>query len=82
MATRNAWCRIIERFADGRQICNCGEAYLTPCGEVWINSERMTDYPICQYGCDSAQYQAKLYIADRVEAELKTGASRDEVDEH
>lgn len=68
--TRNAWERLIQRYADGRPICNCGNAYYTPCGKGTVNGERRTDMLACANGCQANQYSVKFEIADRVEAEF------------
>lgn len=71
------WNNLVERFADGRQICNCGDAYYTPCGHgsvvnaVGVRVER-TDLPICRYGCSTNQLFTKYEIAKRVNDLLKT----------
>lgn len=55
------WQKLIERYADGRPICNCGEAYYTPKGDTFC----------CKYGCNIALLDAKEYIAERVLKELE-----------
>lgn len=57
-----AYKQLIEYFAKGREVCNCGEAYLSNTGEAIINGERVYDYPICQHGCSSNQISAKREI--------------------
>ena len=71
--------KLIIKYAEGRSICNCGEAYLANCGEASILDEngdwkKVKDYPVCQYGCSANQIIAKEYIAKRVLADL--GATR------
>ena len=65
---------LVIRYADGRPICNCGQAYYTPCGEGYLNGERRTDMLICRYGCSAAQIDAKNEIAERVLKELQHNA--------
>lgn len=48
---------LIERYADGRRICNCGSAYKDGSGA-------------CRYGCSANQISAKHYIADRAAREI------------
>ena len=67
----NEWEKLIERYADGKPICNCRQAYYTPCGHgIDANGNRRTDMPCCQYGCQANQYSVKDYIAQRVLKEL------------
>jgi len=63
--------RLIQRYADGKPICNCGQAYYTPCG-VGIDGKgsRRTDMLTCAYGCSANQNDAKNYVAARVVAEF------------
>jgi hypothetical protein len=49
----DAWCELVRRFADGRQPCNCGEAYRDKDGT-------------CAHGCSSNLITAKYEIARRV----------------
>lgn len=65
------WSEIIKRYADDKPICNCGEAYYTPCGHgIDAQGKRRTDMLACQYGCQANQYGVKNYIARRVLEEL------------
>lgn len=68
---RTSWEKLMEQYADGRTICNCGQAYRSPVGEGVIlgpdgKREERTDLMVCAYGCNSAQIAAREYIADRV----------------
>lgn len=74
--SRNAWERLVERFADGRGICNCRQAYTTPCGVAFRDGERIENWPVCRYGCQAAQLDAKHDIATRVERLLSTAPDR------
>ena len=72
--TQKSWDKLIKRYADGRPICNCGEAYCQPVGVgavckggVW---EDITDLLVCQYGCSANQLTAKEEVATRVLEEL------------
>ncbi len=64
---RDAWEELIEQYADGRQICNCRQAYYTPCGHG-IDAEGVwrTDMMACQYGCSANIYGVRADIAKRV----------------
>lgn len=48
---------LVERYADGRKLCNCGKAYRGTSGQ-------------CDYGCSANQIFAKYEIADSVVAEF------------
>jgi hypothetical protein len=56
MATE--WQKLILRFADGRQPCNCGNAYYNAEGR-------------CAYGCSANAIEAREEIARRIEAEAQ-----------
>lgn len=69
------WEKLIKRYANGRLICNCGQAYYSLDGEAWIvggpdDGKHITDYPHCKYGCQANQYAVKDEIAKAVLAEL------------
>ena len=51
--SRKAWIQLVEKFADGRRLCNCREAYYDERGR-------------CKYGCSSNLISAKHEIAERV----------------
>ena len=71
MMDRGIWPKLIERYADGREICNCRHAYLTKCGTVTMASgEVIRNYPICKYGCQSNQTIAQEEIAKKMAIEL------------
>lgn len=50
---------LVLRYAQGRIICNCGQAYSGPKGE-------------CTFGCSANQYSAKLEIATKALAEIES----------
>ena len=60
------WGKLIERYADGRKPCNCGQAYYTNCGTARIGDRVIHDNPICKYGCDANILDAKFEIAKRI----------------
>ena len=62
--------KLIERYSEGRKICNCKQAYYTNNGHARINGVDVYDYPVCDHGCSSNQIRAKEYIADRVVEEF------------
>lgn len=62
--------QLIIRYADGRDICNCGQAYYENCGEGMIDGERRYNIKACRFGCSSNQINAKDYVAKRVLEEL------------
>lgn len=69
------WQELIKRYAGGRPICNCGDAYYSLCGhEISIDEagrriERF-DAPACPHGCSANQIMAKEYIATKVLEDL------------
>ncbi len=67
----NDWKDLVVRYADGRPICNCGDAYYSPCG-VGIDrtGKSRTDMLACKYGCSSNKITAKEEIAGKVIKEL------------
>lgn len=54
---KTAFRRLIVKYADGRVLCNCREAYRDAEGH-------------CAHGCSSNQIRAKEYIAERAEKEI------------
>ena len=74
------WKTLVKRYADGRPICNCGDAYLAPVGEGYdADGNRRTDLLVCQYGCQANQIYAKEEIAERICEEF-LGMPRPEID--
>lgn len=73
-----AWEELVKRYADGRTICNCGQAYATPCGHGIHKGVERHDLLVCAGGCSGNQIAAKEEIAKRVIAERrKVGVIRD-----
>ncbi len=69
--SRADWQALVKRYADGRPICNCGEAYLTPCGEgIDTQGRRRNDMLMCECGCQVNQMVAKEEIAARIRQEF------------
>lgn len=71
--SEHAWMKLIERYANGREICNCGCAYYAPIGSVYYTLDGKKKYHesrACQYGCQANQYAVKEDIAQHVLAEL------------
>ena len=65
------WAELVRRYADGRPICNCGQAYYTPIGHGTDKfGKKRTDMLACKYGCQANQYDLKDKIARRVLDEL------------
>ena len=74
--SREDFQKLIERYADGKPICNCRDAYYKPIGRGCIrrgdgNYEWREDLPACEYGCEYNRERAKEYVAERVVEELK-----------
>jgi hypothetical protein len=70
--TINPWAQLVKRYADGRLICNCEQAYYSENGVYWNNGEVHHDGKYCKNGCQANQYNLKDEIAKRVLEELKT----------
>lgn len=70
MAYRTNFEKLIEYYADGRQVCNCRNAYYKNCGHGIDGGVERHDLPTCEHGCSANQIRAKEYIADRVVADL------------
>ena len=60
------WRMLVRRYADGRSICNCSEAYYSENGEYYLNGEKKTDGKFCRHGCQANQWSAKYDIARRI----------------
>lgn len=70
------WKTLVQRYAAGRQVCNCGGAYYTNCGTAskldaatgqWVTTH---DNPCCQHGCQANLHAVKDDIAKRVISEI------------
>ena len=65
--TPDTWKELIAKYAEGRTICNCGDAYYFPVGEgIDAKGCQRSDMMVCSYGCSAAQLIARDYIADRI----------------
>lgn len=63
----SAWQELVKIHADGRPICNCGDAYYSPCGSgIDEKGRHRRDMLACAYGCSSNQIAAKEDIAKRI----------------
>jgi hypothetical protein len=71
--SREPWQKLVVKYADGRPICNCRDAYYTPCGVGYVGSEKRTDMLVCEYGCSANQIRAKEEIADKIISEQLGG---------
>lgn len=70
-ANRSACELLVEGYADGRPICNCGRAYYTPCGRgIDRDGTIRTDFLDCRNGCSANQLDTSNEIAERVIQEL------------
>lgn len=67
------WEKLIKRYAGGRPICNCGQAYYATDGEYMLSGSGKIfhDGKHCKNGCDANKFLAKDEIARCVLAELK-----------
>ncbi|MDE2107320.1 MAG: hypothetical protein KGL39_59540 [Patescibacteria group bacterium] len=80
--TDDCWHILVRRYADGRDVCNCGEAWYARIGDQltdwdghgWrsvVNGDPMR----CAYGCRANQLSCKHEIAQRVVEELLCDAA-------
>lgn len=53
MSERDVFKRAIREHADGREVCNCGEAYYDERG-------------VCEYGCSTNQIRAKYELVAKL----------------
>jgi hypothetical protein len=65
------WQTLVKRFANGRPICNCGDAYYSEGGTYWRGGNEHHDGLYCKGGCNAARYEARDHVAMCVLAELK-----------
>ncbi len=81
MAKTN-WQMLIERYADGKPICRCGQAYYTTCGRGYSEGDWPEDPDVLPLSCKETIFGTHEYIAERVMQELETllpqGSKRDE----
>lgn len=56
--------KMVKHFADGRKICNCGEAWYTA-APTPRDAELYGDY-YCAHGCSSNQIAAKYELVHRL----------------
>jgi hypothetical protein len=71
------WEKLVERYKDDRQVCNCRHAWYTRIGEevsrwtgdrwVW---EPNQDPCACHSGCQNNLYRCMNEIGERIAAEL------------
>jgi hypothetical protein len=66
--SREAWETLVVRYAAGREICNCRQAYYTPAKDE--EERRRYGERSCASGCQANQYAAREEIARRVLEEL------------
>ena len=65
------WKELVKKYADGKPVCNCGDAYYTPCGIGICNGVERNDILICEHGCSANMYKAKEEIAKKILEEVK-----------
>lgn len=58
MTAAEKWSAIVEQYADGRRLCNCGGAYRNAAG-------------ICEHGCSANLIEAKYEIGQRLLSNLE-----------
>lgn len=61
---------LMEKYAGGRAICNCGRAYYTEGGTYWRTGPdgptEHHDGKFCEGGCQAAQIRAVEYIVSKM----------------
>lgn len=65
------WRELIRRFANGRDICNCGNAYYANDGEYWLagdpaGSPPHQDGKHCKFGCQANILRARDELAEKL----------------
>ena len=60
---RAALTELLRRYADGRELCNCSEAYYS------LNEQGQK---VCSYGCNANLIDAKRYVAARALQEIQS----------
>ncbi len=63
------WEKLIEKYADGRPICNCRMAYRSKGGKYWKGGKEFNDGLFCKHGCAANIYAVKEFIAEQVLAD-------------
>jgi hypothetical protein len=63
--------KLVEIYANGKPICNCGQAYYSPCGEGYVNGQHRKDLLCCKDGCSANLIDAKELIADQMQNDIK-----------
>lgn len=65
--SHDAWEILVAKYADGRPLCNCKEAYYTPCGKgIDGSGMERTDMLACQYGCSANKIFTRDEIAEKI----------------
>lgn len=62
--------RLIQRYANGKEICKCRNAYIESPVVAIISGENVYGPPICSGGCSYNSIKAKEYVADMVVIEF------------
>ena len=64
-----AWEQLVEKFADGRSLCNCRQAYYSPIGKgiscIDGHLIELHNMPVCKDGCSANMLRVKEEIAER-----------------
>ena len=68
---KDPWQALVERYADGRPLCNCRDAYYSTGGKYSLGGVEHNDGLYCKGGCNAAWYEARQHVARSVIAELK-----------
>lgn len=70
MSNDAAWRALVERYADGRPICNCREAFAVMVEAVGLDGEPVRVVKKCEDGCSAALIRAKHEIGRRALEEI------------
>lgn len=65
---REDWQALVRKYANGRDICNCGDAYYANDGEYIVTgvSGRFYNGKHCKYGCSTNILNARDEIASLI----------------
>lgn len=66
ISPRDAWHALVVRFANGRPLCNCRDAYYATDGKGYRGGERVADLHHCKDGCSANILTTRDEIAQRV----------------
>ena len=65
----DAFTKLLLRYADGRQLCNCNEAY-EGLVKAYVVGKGYVMVPGCVHGCSTNKIDAKEEVAERLVGEF------------